>query len=252
MAKGPVEISLIAMSATPIIVSEPDEDFAGALVQSPLFHDLSDAVVKSVSECGAKRRYGAGQTVFSIGQFDGSDFFVIQSGRMRVSIVNAETGAVLIEEFGPDEIFALEFALSDGADEIMQQLSATAEEELTVIAIDAEAFRALTGQRPSLMRNIAVHFAKLLSAQRFRFMTFQAAPEQRVFAALLKFVVRDGVTGQWRVPRMPKHRELADAAGVEESATASAVATLIQEGVARRDYPGLIVTDLDRLTQLAG
>lgn len=240
------------MSATPVLDSATNNaNFADALARLPLFQDLSDAIIKSISECGAERRYSAGQTVFSMGQFDGGEFFVIQTGRMRVTIVNAETGAMLIEEFGPNDVFALEFVLGESASETMQQLSATAEEDLTAIAIDAEAFRALAGQRPSLMRNIALYFAKALSAQRFKSMAFEAAPEQRVFAALLKFVERDGVTGEWRVPRMPKHRELADVAGVEESAAACAVATLIQEGAARRDYPGLIVTDLDRLTKLA-
>lgn len=246
-----MENSIRSMSATPLIVPEPIADIAGALAALPLFSDLSDAVIKSVCECGARRRYGAGQTVFSAGQFDGGEFFVIRAGRMRVSLVNPETGAMLIEEFSADDVFALEFALSDKVGDSVQRLSATAEEDLTIIAIDSESFRALAGQRPSLMRNIAVHFASALSAQRFRSMSVEAAPEQRVFAALLKFVIRD-TTGEWRVPRMPKHRELADAAGVDEADTACAVATLIQEGVARRDYPGLIVTDLDRLTKLAG
>lgn len=247
-----MENPIRSMSATPLIDTEPNADIAGALAALPLFSDLSDAVLKSICECGDRRRYGAGQTVFSTGQFDGGEFLVIQAGRMRVSLVNAETGAMLIEEFGADDVFALEFALSDDVSDSVQRLAATAEDDLTVIAIDAESFRALAGQRPSLMRNIAVHFASVLSAQRFRSMTFEAAPEQRVFAALLKFVIRDRTTGEWRVPRMPKHRELADAAGVDESDTACAVAALIQEGVARRDYPGLIVTDLDRLTKLAG
>ncbi len=51
---------------------------------------------------------------------------------------------------------------------------------------------------------------------------------------------------------MPKHRELADEAGVEEALTAGAVASLIQQGVARRDYPGLVINDMARLNELAG
>lgn len=241
-----------AMSATPITLPAPNDDFADALAKTPLFEGLSAAIVKSICKCADYRRYELGQTVLSQGQYDGGEFFVLLAGRMRISNVNAKTGAMLIEEFGPDDVFGLEFALSGDPDETLQRFSATAEDNLAVVAIEAVAFRTLAAQRPSLMRNVAVYLAKSLSAHRFRSMIAEAAPEQRIFAALLRFVERDGVSGAWRVPRMPKHRELADAAGVEESAAACAVAALIQEGVARRDYPGLIVADMDRLTKLAG
>ena len=59
------------------------------------------------------------------------------------------------------------------------------------------------------------------------------------------------MSGGFCIKRMPKHRELADEAGVEESFAANAVATLIQEGVARREYPGLLIDDMSRLNQLA-
>ncbi len=240
------------MSATPITQTAANEDFAGALAKASLLNDLSDAVVKAVCECAERRRYDAGQTVYAMGQFDGGEFFIVLAGQMRVSIMNPETGAIFIEDIGAEAVFALEFAMSEQGGDALQQLSVMAQEDLIVAAIDADAFRALAGQRPSLMRNITVHFAKTLSAQRFKYMSAEAAPSQRVFSALLKFVERDGVTGEWRVPRMPKHRVLADSAGVDETVTAEAVATLIQEGVARREYPGLVVNDLDRLTKLAG
>jgi hypothetical protein len=50
---------------------------------------------------------------------------------------------------------------------------------------------------------------------------------------------------------MPKHRELAERAGADEAAAASAVAQLIQQGVARREYPGLVIADMAGLARLA-
>lgn len=240
------------MSATPIVLPTPDNDVSDVIAKAPLFQDLPAAVIKTLAESCDRREYSAGQTVISMGQYDGSEFFVVLSGMMRVSIVDADTGAMFIEEVGRDKVFALELALSEGNAESFQQLSVTAENDLTLIAIDAAAFRGLAAQRPSLMRNIAMHFAQNLAARRFKSMSAEVAPEQRVFAALLRFVERDGLNGDWRVPRMPKHRELADEAGVEEAVTAAAVATLIQEGIAQRDYPGLIINDMARLNQVAG
>ncbi|GJL93897.1 MAG: hypothetical protein DHS20C05_03020 [Hyphococcus sp.] len=239
------------MSATSIMLPAPNDDFSESVAKAPLFKDLSDAILKNVCEFGDCRRYGAGQTIYSAGQFEGDEFLLVVSGRMRISSMNAETGAVMVEEVGPDEIFALELAFCDTACDAFQQVSATADDELTLIAFDSEAFSALAFQRPSLMRNTAKLLAGELSVKRFKTVEAKAAPEQRVFAALLKFVERDDLSGAWHVPQMPKHRELADEAGVEEAVTAGAVASLIQEGVARRDYPGLVINDMARLNELA-
>ncbi len=239
------------MSVTQISPVSPGDDSLESLAKIPLFLDLSDVILDVIRENADWRRYSAGQTVYSMGQYDGSEFFIVVSGRMKVSIIDSETGAMLVEEIDPNTVFAMELIFSDTASEAFQQVSVTAEDDLCLLAIEAEAFRSLASQRPSLMRNIAMHFSGELTARRFKNMAAEAAPEQRVFSVLLKFVERDAATGEWRVPRMPKHRELADEAGVEESITAGAVANLIQEGVARRDYPGLIIEDMSRLSQLA-
>ncbi len=226
-------------------------DLLESLATLPLFHDLSDKILGNICESVDLRHYDAGQTVYTLGQFDGSEFFAVISGSMKVSTFEPETGAMLIEEVGSGAIFAMELVFGRGASDAFQHVSVTADEDLVILAIDAESFCLLTNRRPSLMRNVAMHFAGELAARRFRNMTAEARPEQRVFTILLKFVERDGVTGQWRVPHMPKHRALAEEAGVEESTTAAALAMLIQDGIARRDYPGLIIDDLNRLNDLA-
>jgi CRP/FNR family transcriptional regulator, cyclic AMP receptor protein len=239
------------MSATAINLSAPSDDPLESLAALPLFHDLSAKILSAIRENIDVRRYDAGQTVYTLGQFDGSEFFVVVSGRMKVSIIEPETGAMLIEEIGEGAIFAMELAFGSVSSDAFQQVSVNADNDLVVIAIEAEPFFSLASQRPSLMRNIAAHFAGELAARRFRNMAAEAAPEQRILAVLLQYVERDAISGHWRVPLMPKHRALAEEAGVEEAASAAAIAMLIQEGIARRDYPGLIIDDISRLNEFA-
>lgn len=246
------------MSATPISLPAPSdnhpapsENHEESLAAAPLFKGLPSAVIEAISDSADIHHYSDGQTVYAVGQYDGAEFFVILKGRMKISIIDSDSGSMLIEQLGPDEAFGLDFVFGDANPENLQNLSITAEEDMSVLTVDAEAFRTLAAQRPSLMRNIAVYFARDLNARRFRNVNAEAAAEQRIFSVLLRFVERDAVSGLWRVPRMPKHRELADEAGVEEALAAAAVAQLIQEDVARRDYPGLIIADLERLNQLA-
>lgn len=239
------------MSATPVKNTAPADEFAGALSTMPPFQDLSAAVIGSLYENADKRQYSAGQTVYSLGQYDGGEFFVVMSGRLRVTLIDGETGAMMIEEFAEKSIFGLEFALVQDGTDLCQKLAVTAEDDVDLIAIEADAFRMLANGRPSLMRNIANYFANSLSALRFKSPAMEQPSEKQVFAALLEFVERDEVSGQWRIPKMPKHRELAHRAGVDEAVAAEAVATLIQDNVALRDYPGLIVTNMNELEKLA-
>jgi CRP-like cAMP-binding protein len=217
----------------------------------PPFQDLPDAVLSLMCEHSERRSYSAGQTVFSLGQYDGGEFLVVLSGGLKVSVADGATGAMMIEQVPASGVFGLEIAMSEPDPEMFQQIAVTAEQDSELIVIDAAEFKSLAAGRPSLMRNIAVFLAEQLFAQRFRAISPQSAPERRIYSVLLECVARDAVTGNWRIGKMPKHRELADRAGVDEAAAAAAVAILIQEGVAQRDYPGLIVNDMARLNQLA-
>jgi len=244
------------MSATPVIANA-DEDVSDdapgdVLEAAPLFEGLPRKVVENLRENCERRRYSAGHTVFSMGQYDGDEFLIVLSGALQLNIVDAENGEMVIERFGPGAVFGLEAAFSDEIDAICPRVAVTAADEAQVLAIEMEPFRKLAAARPSLMRNIARCLARDAAALRFNRQAPQTPPEQRVFAALMEFVERAPASGEWRIEKMPKHRELAERAGVEEAEAASAVAALIQDGVARRDYPALVVNDIRRLNTLAG
>ena len=239
------------MTAAPVETVSAADGLVEMLAKISPFQDLPAAVLSLLCDHSERRSYGAGQTVFSLGQYDGAEFLVVLAGALRVSAVDGETGAMIIENVRESGVFGLEIALADPDPILFQQISVTAEKDCDLIAVDAAEFKSLAAGRPSLMRNIAIYLSEMLVIQRFRVGAAQAAPEQRIYAALLECIVRDPLSGAWRIERMPKHRELADRAGADEAAAAAAVAALIQEGVAQRDYPGLVVNDMARLNQLA-
>lgn len=243
------------MSIAPMVARAPDDpedSVEKALQQAPLFQDLPPAVLKRLQESSERRHYGAGQTMFSLGQYDGAEFFVVIAGVLRLNIVHAGSGEIVIEDFEAHSIFGLEAALCEDSEDICRSLAVTAHHDLEVLALDMGAFRKLAAARPSLMRNIAGYLARETANLRYRTAPAKAAPEQRIFTALLDFVRQDPSSGDWRIERMPKHRELAEIAGVDEPSAAGAVASLIQDGVAQRDYPGLIINDIRRLSKLSG
>lgn len=243
------------MSVTPIslpALEADSQEVTNAKIESlALFQGLPGKVMATIFGSADVRDYTAGQTIYALGQYDGSELFVVLSGVVRVSVLDPVSGSMYIDEFNENGIFGIESALRGEVDEAAQRLSVTAQENTTVASIDADMFRKLASQRPSLMRNIALHFAAEITSVRYKAMSVEAAPEQRVFAALLELVKRDGVVGEWRIAQMPKHREIAEQTGVDETEAANAIASLIQDGVATRDYPGLVIQDMQRFNQLA-
>lgn len=216
------------------------------------FKGLPQAVLSTICDIAEKRSYAAGEPVFALGQYDASDFFLVLSGRLKTAIADPASGAMLFDEVVKGVIYGLEMAISAETPSSIRQITLTAENDVELIVFDSVAFRAIVAQRPSLTRNLMQYFAGELSKSRFRSADEGSAPEQRVFAALMEYVERDSVAACWRIERMPKHRELADKANVDEATAAGAVAMLIQEGVARREYPGLVINDMDHLNRLAG
>jgi CRP-like cAMP-binding protein len=223
---------------------------AAAIAVAAPFDDLPEQVIASLAKAASFRAYAAGETIFAMGQFDGSEFLIVRSGRIKAAQADPKTGAMLFDETSAGEIYGLAGAVAGADPARLSGVSITAEHDCEIVAVDAEALRDVAAQRPSLTRNLMVYFARRLAGDA-RASAEEASPERRVYAALAAFVERDAVNADWRIARMPKHRELADRAGVEEADAASAVAKLIQSGVARRNYPGLIIDDMAKLNRLA-
>lgn len=239
------------MSSTPL-PCEPSRQSpeAEAIASAAPFNELPTPIIEALAEASDLRRYAAGETIFAMGQYDGSEFLVVQAGRIKVSHADPNSGAMLFEDVPAGEIFGLATAASGGDAARLAGLSLTAERDSLVVAVDAAALRELARERPTFARCLMLHFARRLSGDP-RAAAEESSPERRIYATLSGLIERDAVSGEWRIRKMPKHRELADRADVDETAAANAVARLIQSGIARRDYPGLVIDDIDELNRLA-
>jgi CRP-like cAMP-binding protein len=237
-----------------ILKNEPGEGLQrdaslAALASARLFADLPEPVLKAIATATVERRLRAGETLFTLGQYDGQEFYYVVSGRLKVARASSK-GAMLIERAGKGEFFGLAAAVAGAVEDTAASATMTADEDSFVLCVESAPFRAVVAQRPSLAKSLMQHFAAaLVAAPNWR--EEDAAPERRIFAALMEHVERDAVSGEWRIARMPKHKELAEKAGTEEADVAAAVARLIQNGAARRDYPGLVIVDMQSLTRLA-
>jgi len=220
------------------------------LARAALFSELPRPIVQAIAETSSVRTVELGETIFTPGQFDGSELIFVASGRLKAVRADPTSGSMVVDFIVPGEFFALVLAVLPADAARFSGVTISAEATTNVVLIDAEALRGLVAQRPLLARCLLMHFAAL-SMVTGGASADEAAPDRRVFAAIAALVRRDAVHSVWRIEKMPKHRDLADIANVAEGEAAGAVARLISSGVARRDYPGLVIDDMAQLNRLA-
>lgn len=229
-------------------ILQNSSDVQGLVAGAALFADLPPPDLKAIADIASLRRFEAGETVFSTGQFDGSELIFVASGALKSALADPRTGSMVVERIAPGGFFALALAAVPAEGCRFNEATITAEADAVALFIDAEAMRALVAERPLLARALLLHFARASAGGAA---AEESGPERRVFAAIASLVKRDAVSAAWRIDRMPKHRDLADLAHVGEADAANAVARLIRSGVARRDYPGLVIEDMAQLNRLS-
>ena len=221
-----------------------------ALKSASPFSELAPGVLEQLGAACSMRDYAAGETIYAMGQYDAADTLIVKSGKLRASQVDPATGAMIVEDFVEGDIFGLAAAAADVDPARFSAMTLSTEKDATVAVLDSEALRTILSQRPTLAKVLMTHFARaLLGAGKLA--GEESTPERRVYAALIKLVERDAVRAVWHIAKMPKHRELAELADVDEATSAAAIARLIQSGAARRDYPGLVIDDMAALNRLA-
>jgi len=243
--------------------SASPEDNAASLGGIRLFAGLGPEIVARVRAITEFRSYNDGETIASAGQGDAAEFLLILSGAVNGSRLDAASGAMIFERHAQGDAIGLPAAMacaaalgektSDGATETPEIETETliADGATRLAAVEAAGFWRLAQFEPRLALALARHFADALVQGRRAALASDAAPERAVYAALAGLAEPDGDAGAGRISRMPRHRELAARARVEEAVAARAVARLIEEGTARRDYPGLVLNDLALLRRLA-
>ncbi|MEM6414591.1 MAG: cyclic nucleotide-binding domain-containing protein [Pseudomonadota bacterium] len=213
------------------------------------FSDIDEDCIQNLKELASLRSYNAGETIAAADQFDGSEFLLLLCGNIDVATLDLHTGAMFLDQIVAPDTIGLAQSIADSLSADNETgLTLTASSEVTVAAIEVSSFLDLVKEEPCLSYSLMKSFARRL-ARRPRTIDPQVASDQRIFAILCEQV--DYLDGHWRISPMPKHRDLAELAQVSEEEAAAAVAKLIRDGVASRDYPSLIVNDIEAMKRLA-
>src|ERR687885_596426 len=115
----------------------------------PLFSDLAEAEVESVSAAMRRRRYAKGSLIHASGAM-GGDFYVIESGRVAIQLPSERGDALTLRLLGPGDFFG-EISLLD--DEPWYG-DATALDDCQLLLLAQREFLALLDTYPSVSRRL--------------------------------------------------------------------------------------------------
>lgn len=165
----------------------------------------------------------------------------VETGKLRISSISGtRIGFADIDDGG---IYGLAEAVSGAA---LPPCAVLALDQTKALAVPGDALSAAIRSNTACAIAVAERFARALIAN-----SAGTDPLQKIYRDILR-AARPVGDARWTVDPLPRHKELAANAGVDESVAASAVAHLIRIGVARRRYPALDIEDREALRALAG
>jgi len=122
----------------------------------PLFSELSDEAITSLSRLAARRRYPRDTVVFFENE-EGDCLFMILEGRIKVTILGDDGREIILTMLGPGDLFG-EMALLDNEP---RSATAIAVEESELLLLQRSDFQAVVGENPG----ISVALIKVLTAR---------------------------------------------------------------------------------------
>lgn len=216
-----------------------------------LFALLPEELRRRLDEGAMTRHFAAGETVYTIGQNEGVDLYLILSGKARLTTMSENGGGMSVESLGENDMLGLEWAMGDFRAEAMKT-GLAAETDLDIVLAETDIVRQAVRKSPKFARQVLEYFAARLLSEKSENANGTDEVRSRIYDILLGLVERHPDNPEiWHIPVMPKHRELSEQAGASEQEAAEIVAGLISSGAVRRNYPGLIIEDYARLKSIA-
>lgn len=192
-------------------------------------------------------RYQVGDTIASGVTGDLALLYGIASGEVRRLSVKSGDGAIDVEEVGSGAVIGLGHAIT-GRPVTARNMTIMALTAVELVEIDAVRLADLIFSDAAAQRALLIYFAER-SIRLAAPAADDASPERRLHQHLLTMVVAED--DGYKIPQMPRHTVLAEACGTDPRTAAVAVGLLIEQGIARRDYPGLAIEDISALRRLA-
>ena len=218
--------------------------FNSVLAGLPLFADLAEADIESLSAAMRRRRYPRGSLIHASGAM-GADFYIIESGRVTIQLPSEHGEALTLRLLGPGDFFG-EISLLD--DEPWYG-DATAVDDCQLLLLAKRDFLAALDTYPTVSRRLLTIICKRLrhNARFARDVAFLDIPT-RLARALVTLVESEG--WGWTGDRRPVDSRLLEITQSALAAHVGATRESINKWLGYYERRGYISRKRDRIAVL--
>jgi CRP-like cAMP-binding protein len=216
-----------------------------ALMRVPLFAGMSEEGRKHLSSVLRARRYARGEAIF-LGGDEGTALCLIAEGRIRVQLTGADGREIVVNVFGPGEIFG-EMALLDGEP---QSATAIAQEPSRVYWLQRDDFQAFLDAHPRAATTMLASLSRRLrhTTRVVQGATFREVPA-RLARALLDLAAEHGRPADdgIRIAARVTQTDLASKVGASRETIIRALHGFERRGWIRWQASGITIKQPDQL-----
>ena len=211
------------------------------LAKVPLFSDLPDEERERLGTLLRSRRYARGEVIFLEGD-QGTALCLIAEGRIRIQLTGADGREVVINVYGPGEIFG-ELALLDGEP---RSADAIAQDAARVFWLQRDDFSAFLDSHPRAAMTMLASLSRRLrhTTRVVQDATFRDVPS-RLARVLLDLAARNGqaVEHGIRIESRSTQGELAAMVGASRETVNRALRGFEQRGLIRWEANRILIAE---------
>jgi CRP/FNR family cyclic AMP-dependent transcriptional regulator len=193
-----------------------------------LFRGLSGVEIEAVAKNTTSRKFGRGSTII-LAEQQGDAFFIIQKGRVKVSVSREGGREVILSLLGVGQVFG-ELSLLDGKP---RSADVTATETTELIMLRRPDFLRLITEKPSIVIGLLTELAARLRKVDYKIVSLALLDvTNRVSKTLLQLASEGGEQQDQGVllKNRPTHQQLAQMSGTTRETVTRVLRQLEEQG----------------------
>ena len=198
------------------------------LLNVPLFRGLSSEEIEALAKNTTSRQFGRGSTII-LAEQEGDAFFIIQKGRVKVSVSREGGKEVILSFLGEGQVFG-ELSLLDGKP---RSADVTAIEVTELIMLRRPDFLRLITEKPSIVIGLLKELASRLRKVDYKIAGLALLDAtNRVSKTLLQLAAEGGERDDRGVlvKNRPTHQQLAQMSGTTRETATRVLKQLEEQG----------------------
>lgn len=214
----------------------------------PIFSGLDDKILNQISRLGSRKVYKKDSTILNENE-TGSMFFVIISGKVKVSRSSEDGREIILSILNPSDFFG-EMAILDG---LNRSANVIALETVELFLIQRLDFLNLLNENSEIAISLLQELTRRLRASDMKIKSLSLRDaEGKVASVILQLAEDIGKikNGKVEIERLPVQHDLANMAGTSRETISRTINSFAKRGLIELEANRLRIVDFEKFKEL--